>query len=210
MNRQQQTERFLVSAHRLALRRLREQPHGVQEAAAMLARCAQAGPTRVDTYGNAWEVLLEQGVDAIDQIVCGGRPCHRAAKRVATVGAHHPGQTLPVAAPGTGARMKRSEVEHVLRAAAAIAQEQSFVVVGSQAVLFPFPHAPLELVGSRELDLYPAMNPEKSGLIPAKLQARIAQLNAATQPVTHIAAWANRRAAEAAALPPPATQSDTP
>ena len=77
--------------------------------------------------------------------------------------------------------MKRSEVQHVLRAAAAIAQ-----------------------------DLYPAMNPEKSGLIPAKLQARIAQLNAATQPVTHIAAWANRRAAEAAALPPPATQSDTP
>ena len=70
MNRQQQTERFLVSAHRLALRRLREQPHGVQEAAAMLARCAQAGPTRVDTYGNAWEVLLEQGVDAIDPIVC--------------------------------------------------------------------------------------------------------------------------------------------
>ncbi len=31
--------------------------------------------------------------------------------------------------------MQRTEAEHVLRAAAAIAQEQSFVVVGSQAVL---------------------------------------------------------------------------
>jgi hypothetical protein len=186
--------------------------------------------------------------------------------------------------------VKRSEVEHVLRAAAAIAQEQSFVVVGSQAVLFPFPHAPQELIASRELDLYPALNPEKSDLIegaigamssfhetfgyhadgvspetavmpadwmqfaqlyyvgdvtaicpdihdlavskcvaardkdaefvrallhhgmvdPAKLQARIAQLDAATHPVTHIAAWVSRRAAEAAALPPPATPSNPP
>ncbi|KAF1046206.1 hypothetical protein [Xylophilus sp.] len=61
--------------------------------------------------------------------------------------------------------MKRSEAEHALRAAAAIAQEQSFVVVGSQAVLLSHPHAPDELLVSRELDLYPALHPEKADLI---------------------------------------------
>jgi len=57
------------------------------------------------------------------------------------------------------AHMQRSEAEHVLRAAAAIAQEQSFVVVGSQALLF------------RELDLYPALHPEKSDLIDGAIGA---------------------------------------
>lgn len=67
--------------------------------------------------------------------------------------------------------MKRSEVEHVLRAAAAIAQEQSFVVVGSQAVLLAFPSAPPELLVSRELDLYPALHPEKADLIDGAIGA---------------------------------------
>ena len=67
--------------------------------------------------------------------------------------------------------MKRSEVEHVLRAAAAITQEQSFVVIGSQAILFQFPHAPAELVVSRELDLYPALNPAKADLIDGAIGA---------------------------------------
>jgi hypothetical protein len=67
--------------------------------------------------------------------------------------------------------MKRSQVEHVLRAAAAIAQEQSFVVVGSQAILLPFPHAPDELLVSMELDLYPALHPEKADLIDGAIGA---------------------------------------
>ena len=67
--------------------------------------------------------------------------------------------------------MKRSEVEHVLRAAAAIAQEQAFVVVGSQAILLPFPDAPEELTVSRELDLYPSLNPAKADLIDGAIGA---------------------------------------
>ncbi|MBI5908056.1 MAG: hypothetical protein Q7S97_12160 [Polaromonas sp.] len=67
--------------------------------------------------------------------------------------------------------MKRSEVEHVLRAAAAIAQETSFVVVGSQAILMAFPHAPEELLASRELDLYPSLHPEKADLIDGAIGA---------------------------------------
>jgi hypothetical protein len=67
--------------------------------------------------------------------------------------------------------MKRSELEHVLRAAAAIAQENSFVVVGSQAILMAFPHAPAELLASREIDLYPALHPEKADLIDGAIGA---------------------------------------
>lgn len=58
--------------------------------------------------------------------------------------------------------MKRSEVEHVLRAAATITLETAFYVVGSQAVLLPHPDAPDDLLLSRELDLYPALHPEKA------------------------------------------------
>jgi len=67
--------------------------------------------------------------------------------------------------------MKNAEVEHVLRAAAAIAQESSFVVVGSQAILLHFPYAPDELRTSRELDLYPALHPEKADLIDGAIGA---------------------------------------
>jgi hypothetical protein len=67
--------------------------------------------------------------------------------------------------------MKRVQVEHVLRAAAAITAENSFFVVGSQAILLQFPFAPDELTVSRELDLYPALNPEKSDLIDGAIGA---------------------------------------
>lgn len=61
--------------------------------------------------------------------------------------------------------MKRHELEHVLRASAAITNDTSFVVIGSQAVLLPFPNAPTELLLSNEVDLYPAMHPEHADLL---------------------------------------------
>lgn len=82
--------------------------------------------------------------------------------------------------------MLREQLEHVLRAAAAIALEKSFVVVGSQAVLLAFPNAPAELLLSNEVDLYPALHPERAELIErSKLQ------------VDKLVAWAGRRAFEA-------------
>ena len=67
--------------------------------------------------------------------------------------------------------MTRTQLEHVLRAAAAIAQENSLVVVGSQAVLLPFPNAPADLLVSREVDLYPALHPERADLIDGAIGA---------------------------------------
>ncbi|MBC8055369.1 MAG: hypothetical protein H7Y61_02185 [Rhizobiales bacterium] len=67
--------------------------------------------------------------------------------------------------------MTREQLEHVIRAAAAITNERSFVVVGSQAVLLPYPDAHPDLLVSRELDLYPAMAPDKSDLIEGAIGA---------------------------------------
>lgn len=67
--------------------------------------------------------------------------------------------------------MLRSEVEHVLRAAADITKEKSFVLVGSQAILLMVDTVPPELLLSTELDLYPALNPEKAELIDGAIGA---------------------------------------
>ena len=67
--------------------------------------------------------------------------------------------------------MTREQLEHVIRAAASITKELSFVVIGSQAVLLPYPDAHPDLLVSRELDLYPAMAPEKSDLIEGAIGA---------------------------------------
>lgn len=61
--------------------------------------------------------------------------------------------------------MKRSELEHVIRAAGAIADDREIVVIGSQAVLGQFPDAPPALLASMEADVYPRNRPERSDLI---------------------------------------------
>lgn len=67
--------------------------------------------------------------------------------------------------------MTRDQLEHVIRAVAAITKERSFVVIGSQAVLLPYPDAHPDLLVSRELDLNPAMAPEKSDRIEGAIGA---------------------------------------
>ena len=68
--------------------------------------------------------------------------------------------------------MKRTEVEHILRAAKEIAGEDEFILLGSQSVLGAFPDAPLALRRSIELDIYPKHHPEKSDLIDGAIGER--------------------------------------
>jgi hypothetical protein len=56
--------------------------------------------------------------------------------------------------------MKRSELEHLIRAAGRIAGERELVVIGSQAILGQFPDAPAALLRSMECDLYPRKRPK--------------------------------------------------
>jgi hypothetical protein len=61
--------------------------------------------------------------------------------------------------------MTRSELEHILRAAGAIANDTEIVVVGSQSVLGQFPKAPTALLASMEADVYPLNAPDNADLI---------------------------------------------
>ena len=61
--------------------------------------------------------------------------------------------------------MTREQLEHVVRAAAAIAEDDQIVVVGSQAILGQFPNAPAALLMSEEADVYPLSRPERADII---------------------------------------------
>ena len=56
--------------------------------------------------------------------------------------------------------MKRSDLEHILRASKGITGETEFIVIGSQCILGPHPDAPRVLRHSMELDLYPKNRPD--------------------------------------------------
>jgi hypothetical protein len=65
--------------------------------------------------------------------------------------------------------VKREQLEHVIRAACAVADDDEVVVIGSQAILAQFPDAPAELTQSLEADLYPRHHPERAELIDGAL-----------------------------------------
>lgn len=61
--------------------------------------------------------------------------------------------------------MTREQLEHVIRAAATIADDDDLVVVGSQAVLGQFPDAPAEMLRSNEAYVTPRNRSERWELI---------------------------------------------
>jgi hypothetical protein len=61
--------------------------------------------------------------------------------------------------------MRRSELEHLIRAAAAITNEYELVVIGSQSILGTTDNVPPEVLQSMEADLFPKNRPELSDLI---------------------------------------------
>lgn len=61
--------------------------------------------------------------------------------------------------------MQRHQLEHVIRAAAAITGAEEFVIIGSQALLGQYPNAPAELLVSLEADLFSLRDPTHSDLI---------------------------------------------
>jgi hypothetical protein len=64
-----------------------------------------------------------------------------------------------------GLLMDRQQLEHVLRAAGSITGSREIVILGSQAILGAFPHAPSSLLVSMEADVYPLDDPDKADLI---------------------------------------------
>jgi len=61
--------------------------------------------------------------------------------------------------------MTRSELEHLIRASGAIADDVELIIIGSQSILAQFPQAPATLRVSMEADLYPRNKPELADLV---------------------------------------------
>jgi hypothetical protein len=61
--------------------------------------------------------------------------------------------------------VRRSELEHLIRAAAAITDQYEIMIVGSQSILGAVPNAPSELLQSMEADMYPLQRPDLADLI---------------------------------------------
>jgi hypothetical protein len=61
--------------------------------------------------------------------------------------------------------MQRKDLEHLIRAAAAITNQYEIVVIGSQSILGSEPTAPDVLLQSMEADFYPLHEPELADLI---------------------------------------------
>ncbi|HXN16386.1 MAG TPA: DUF6036 family nucleotidyltransferase [Usitatibacter sp.] len=61
--------------------------------------------------------------------------------------------------------MRRTDLEHIIRAAGDIANDNELIIIGSQAILAQYPDAPAELLRSMEADLWPKNHPEKADLV---------------------------------------------
>jgi hypothetical protein len=61
--------------------------------------------------------------------------------------------------------MNRTQLEHLVRAAADIANDDHIVVIGSQAILGQYPDAPASLRVSVEADVFPRTYPERAEVI---------------------------------------------
>ena len=61
--------------------------------------------------------------------------------------------------------MQREELEHLIRAAAAITNQYEIVIIGSQSILGTYPKASDDLLYSQEADMYPLEDPASSDLI---------------------------------------------
>lgn len=61
--------------------------------------------------------------------------------------------------------MRRDQLEHLIRAAAQIADDDQIIVVGSQSILGAHPDAPADLLRSVEADLYPRDHPDRATVI---------------------------------------------
>ena len=61
--------------------------------------------------------------------------------------------------------MNRTQLEHIIRAASAIAGDDEVIVIGSQAIHAQVTNPPAEAFMSMEADVYPRNHPDRSELI---------------------------------------------
>ncbi len=65
--------------------------------------------------------------------------------------------------------MNRRQLEHAIRAACEVADDEEVWVFGSQAILGQYPEAPVPLLRSMEVDVLPKNHPERTEMIDGAL-----------------------------------------
>jgi hypothetical protein len=65
--------------------------------------------------------------------------------------------------------MTRSDFEHLIRAAGAIADDRQLIVIGSHPILGQFPDAPVALLASMEAGIYPKNKQELAEVVDAAI-----------------------------------------
>ena len=65
--------------------------------------------------------------------------------------------------------MRRDQLEHIIRAAAAVTKQNDLIIIGSQAILGQYPNAPEPLLVSMEADIYAPGAPHLSDYIDGAL-----------------------------------------
>ncbi len=73
---------------------------------------------------------------------------------------------------GSSKPVKRSQLEHIIRAAAGNADTMEIIVIGSQAIMATYPDAPDDLLVSIEADVFPKDKPSDSILIDGAIGER--------------------------------------
>jgi hypothetical protein len=71
--------------------------------------------------------------------------------------------------------MTRQQLEHLIRAASVIADDDEIVVIGSQSILGLYPNAPATVLVSVEADLYSKHHPDRADLIDGTIGERLAE-----------------------------------
>jgi len=71
--------------------------------------------------------------------------------------------------PTWAQKVKKRELKTALKAAAELAREREFVIIGSQAIHAQCQHPPAEVLLSQECDLYPRNHPEAATLLDREL-----------------------------------------
>jgi hypothetical protein len=67
--------------------------------------------------------------------------------------------------------MRREELEHVIRAAAAISGDSEIVIIGAAALLGSVPSPPADLAQTMEADLYPLRHPHLADVVDGAIES---------------------------------------
>jgi hypothetical protein len=169
VNAHRLAEERSVAFHRAVAERLGSDPDVLERARKRVSSWLASGEIHPH-YARGWAEVLARPLKEIQDFLGEDSENARALRQVTPfAGAHRPPHAVAHLAGGPrGAGesgMTRVELEHVIRSAAEIANDDEIVVIGNQAILGSFPDAPKELLVSEDADVYPRKWPERADLI---------------------------------------------